>query len=78
MAKGFAAGGAGFRPDNVGAHPTATFFALRIDTLNSGARHQGHKTLPQWLRAQRAEMSPLSSQEMSERTGTMARIVALA
>jgi len=46
MAKGFAAGGTGFRPNNVGAHPTATFFALRIDTLNSGARHQGHKTLP--------------------------------
>ena len=52
MAKGFAAGGAGLRPDNVGAHPTATFFTLRIDTLNGGARHQGHKTLPQWLRAQ--------------------------
>ena len=26
-------------PDNVGAKPTASLFTLRINTLNSGARH---------------------------------------
>ena len=39
MAEGFTANRAKLGADHVGAHPTASFFALWIDTLHCGARH---------------------------------------
>lgn len=67
--KGFTANRAVLRAKKIGAKPMASFFTSWIDTLNGGARHQGHSALPQWLPAQRMSVSPHGSKEMCERTG---------
>ena len=46
VTKGFTAGGALFRADQIGAEPVTLCFTTRIDTLNSRARHKGHKAFP--------------------------------
>ena len=67
--QGFTANRAVLRAEKIGAKPMASLFTSWIDTLNCGARHQGHNALPQWLPAQRISVSPHGSKEMCERTG---------
>jgi len=51
VAEGFAANRAVFGADEVGANPVSPLLTTRIDTLDGGARHQGHNPLPQSLPA---------------------------
>jgi hypothetical protein len=46
MTKGFTTGGALFGADKIRAEPVTLCFTMRIDTLNSRARHKGHKAFP--------------------------------
>jgi len=46
VAKGFAAGRATLRADEIGANPMTPDFTMWIYTLNGGARHKGHNALP--------------------------------
>jgi hypothetical protein len=48
VTKGFAAGGALLGVNKLGAEPVASGFAMWIDTLNGGARHEGHTALSPW------------------------------
>src|SRR5271157_1100171 len=57
VAKGFAAGGAVFRGNEISAQPVATSLAERVDALQRGARHEGHCALPQRPTNSPAEVS---------------------
>ena len=63
VAEGFAASRAMLGADEVGANPVSPFFTTWIDTLNGGARHQGHNALPQLPPAQRVNVSPWAARK---------------
>ena len=75
MAEGLAAGRAMLGAEEVGANPVTARIAMGIDTLNGGARHQGHNALPQLLPAQGVEASCLGSKEMHGRTARTQRLL---
>jgi hypothetical protein len=69
VAKGLAAGRAMLGGEEIRANPVTARFTVWINTLNGGARHQGHNALPPLLPAQEMDESPLGSKEMFGRTG---------
>jgi len=68
MAQRFAAKRALVGADYLRPHPIPLHFTLWIDTLNRGARHDGHSELPQRLPTRPLPASPLGGQSFIEST----------